>query len=251
MNANNKKPKVVKHTVLGGSAIERALKCPASIIMQLQPRKRTPRKESGYADRGSLMHEEAERRIFKQFNMGFDRKEQAISNKTDDTLVNDYVEYVVGLTNDKKKLKSFYVEPKLYSHMNKEISGSIDALIVNDDNIYVVDLKTGFIQKPADDEQLYLYALLVYHNRKKLGIEDKSFENINLVIYQTSASNRVKKCAIGLAELLKFEKKIEKLLTRLKELGTMAKNKEDMPEVKAGKYCKFCPVSDWCMLGGR
>lgn len=245
------KDKEVVHTLLGGSAIERAIKCPASVIMQLNPKKVIEKPTSDYADRGTNMHEVGENMILYNLHPESDRPDSIELAKKDKELVDGYIDYVVGLTKPKKDIIKVLVEPKLYSPLNKQISGSIDALVVKKNSIYVIDLKTGFLQKRADDYQLYLYSLLVYHNRKKLEIPNKCFDMINLVIYQTSSENPIKKCIIGLDELLAFEHKVKKTLTKLKELAKLATQGKKMPEVKKGKHCQWCKVRDYCLLGGR
>lgn len=247
--------KEVKHTALGGSAIERAIACPASIIMQMNPNKTLPEVESLYASRGTNMHLLAEQTIISKLRKIKNPDDKTVIediklSDTDKSLTQGYIDYILNDLKSTEALKLF-IEPKLYSDLNKQISGSIDALVVNKDSIFIVDLKTGFIQKRADDKQLYLYALLVYQNREKLGIKLKSFDMINLVIYQTSSFRKDKVVCINLKELLKFETDIKKTLTRLKELAIIAKNGGDMPEVKRGDHCKFCKVKDWCTLGGR
>ncbi len=233
--------KIKKHTILGGSSLDRAFACPSSIVMQTIPANRVKDTSSVYAIRGDNMHQYAEDVL--------NRKEPSLKlgtkNRED---VEGYIKFCDDIIAD--KAIKYFVEPKLYSKMHKEISGAIDCLIVEKNCIHVIDLKTGFAQKYPETNQLYLYALLVYENRKLLKIDDESFESIKLTIYQTTASRPARSLRIMLKHLLEFEERLKKLLTNIKSLSKVVISGKKL-DINRGSHCKYCPVRDYCTLGGR
>ncbi len=236
------KTKKTVHTKLGGSALDRATVCPASVVLSLiKSNLNPPEEEKSYTLKGTRMHEYAES-ILK------DESPRDDLPKGELIAVQKYIDWA---EEEIEKSDKFYVEPKLYSKLHKEISGSIDLLTVSKNSITVADLKSGFMLKYADCLQLKLYAYLVYENRKKLKIKDSSFDSIKLVIYQTSSAMTPNIYLTDIEELLDFRDDI--LINTVDEIKKAIKLKKQGKDLKVNstKECKFCPVSLYCKTGGR
>lgn len=235
------KNKPTVHTALGGSSIERAYKCPSSVILsQIDKCKNPTEEEKSYTLKGTRMHEYAE---------------AVLKRKTPGDIPPAELEalqgYVDWAEKEIEKGVKYFIEPKLYSKIDASISGSIDLLVVYKNSIMIADLKTGFMLKKADDYQLKLYAMLVYDNRKLLKISDKAFESVKLAIYQTTSKYTPNIYITDVEELEEYKEEI--VLGTVKKLkkGIKKKLKGKDLKVSEGAYCKFCPVSLYCKTGGR
>ncbi len=116
-----------------------------------------------------------------------------------------------------------YVEKKFTIKIGKfELVVKIDALLVCKYDVYIYDLKTGWIEVPADSDQMKVYAAIVSRHYLK---------NVYGVIVQPPLESVVSE------PLNEFN------LDFLKELSIF-KNKTK--KFKVGLHCKWCNANDIC-----
>ena len=247
------------HARLGPSAAYRWINCPASITRSEGVSDDID--ESNFAaNRGTDAHSIAElaiTNILKDTCKILHDEEMGVNRH----LLNAYYE----LKNDDKLLTNFqqsdldllvdYVSYVALSgywdlHIEKKIDlgcictgtfGTADAVMIDDRNVEIVDLKFGRVPVEAKNNyQLMLYLIGVLHEQ---GLTDiRSLENMNLrvTIYQPLYKNTTHK--IDPIELWQFYQ-----IAR-----SAARSVDDKrPIAKAGDHCKYCKALAYCTTAAR
>lgn len=187
---------MTQHALLSPSSSSRWLNCPAS-------RHAVSNRTNAAADRGTLLHEQAATAL----QTGGEAPPE----------VWEYVEFVRGLSGD------LYIERKLHSAVIPDFFGTIDALVVNDDELWVVDLKTGETPvSSADNDQLKCYLCLaypLYPGRR---------------CYAAIVQHGVSITEYSQLELSRHARRVRHAATS-----------EDL---RAGAHCKWCPLLATCRV---
>ena len=133
------------------SASDRWTRCAGSVFFDLT----MPNEAGPAAERGTLLHEEAEIRLQ---GLGVHR---ALNNE-DEHIVKSYVDYV-NKAEDDWDCSTVYIEQEL--KLNEFVYGTADAVVIKGDDIRLIDLKTGAKRVKAEgNTQLMLYlAMAVRH----------------------------------------------------------------------------------------
>ena len=146
--------------------------------------------------------------------------------------VQPYVEYVQSLEGD------LFVETKVRAH--EEVWGTSDAIVINENTMHVVDLKTGFITVDAEDNtQLMLYALGAH---KEFGwLYD--YHEIEVVISQ-GRTNHHSTYTYSVQEIETFE---EYMIDAIKAVDDCKEGPITEGVLKASeKACQWCNAKTIC-----
>ena len=219
------------------SSSERQLKCTKSL--QLETIHETKFVQSDIAQRGNDIHrlsellymdevipiELLEHKDFKEYSY-FANQYIKYLNTIDDILGNNSV----SLVEEPIKLDD------LYKYMYGKI-GTIDYVSFDDNNLHIVDLKTGHTAISAEDNyQLYIYAYLYLLECEKNGYE---FENISIHIFQeTFLSTNTNMINLTPMDLKKWIQ--ENVLDVFYKIDTA------QLQYKIGKHCSYCPNLAYC-----
>ena len=117
-----------------------------------------------------------------------------------------------------------------------DVWGTSDLILFYENEIEIVDLKTGFHEVQAkNNNQLMVYALAA------MKTYELSPAKITMTIVQPKL-NKISRCTKKTSIVLKFGKTVEK---RIKVLNDLNKGKM---ELKTGSYCRFCRGNENCPL---
>lgn len=207
------------HAVLSPSASNRWLYCTASPAMSIGE----PNTSSKAADRGTMLHELAEKCLLDGTNPNTGVEE-------DDAILQTYVDYVRGIEGE------LFVENRLslLPITGEQAKGTADAIVIGDKKITVVDLKTGMTPVDAvNNSQLRIYALA--------ALEEYSFfddvQEVELVIVQPAIDN-ISKEVMSIEALQEFG-----LFVSAQAGKIHAGDVEFAPSQTA---CKYCPAKHKC-----
>lgn len=205
------------HARISASRVERIMLCPASFSLEAM----MPESESGpAAQRGTDIHAIAEAMLL--------GKEWG---PADEDLVGPAKEYV-------KFINAFnlpvHVESNLtpaLSTLHPHLGGTADAIMINNDQLVVVDLKTGRIPVSAkNNRQLMTYALGAYMLH---GNED--IKTVQMLIFQPEIG--LDQSILTIEELKRFEHQLLRAVEAANDPFAIAN-----PSNKACKYCRAKPV---------
>ena len=132
------------HAPLSASSLPRILLCPASFKMSLG----MPNKPNPAAERGTRIHEMAD--------LLWDNEEPDTDDQEGLQWAKDYLEYIKGIKGD--AVLEISLDSTLRT-VHPLLGGTADALITNETELHIVDLKTGRGVVKTDSIQLKAYAL--------------------------------------------------------------------------------------------
>jgi len=188
------------------SSLDRVIFCAHSLRLPIEEQ------ESEFSTRGNILHA-----LAKQL---YDNEIIYIDNLEDTKYIQMYVDYL--------KLKNDYVIEERFSTTIADseitLSGIIDAYRIDDEELEIVDLKTGFQSVNPLINQLKGYAYLILKNTSK------NPKKIKLSIHQLGELKSITLDPNGFKEL--FEAII---LESIKNVT-----------YKLGDYCVFCPSKIHC-----
>ena len=204
------------HSPLSASSLPRIALCPASYRMSIG----IPNKSNPAAERGTAIHEMAE-------NLWFG-KEVITDDEEGLQWAHAYLDYVKGI-NGNILLEENLTEPLKTVH--PLLGGTGDAIITNDKELHIVDLKTGRGVVKTDSIQLKTYALGAWI---KLGRPDVT---IFTHIFQPHYAQQLP-AQYSIDEIYDFEI----------ELAALAEKAEDPFQDPTPGYeqCKYCPARITC-----
>lgn len=228
----------MNHSKFSASNSHRWLQCPASI----QVCQNYTNKSSQYAQEGTAMHLLAETCLTEErmasdylgdIFEGIKMSEEHID------IVQEYLDYIAEIRNDLYEL-SFMIETRVqYTNWIPKGFGTIDAAVVTEDEIHIIDLKTGRQQVNAENNtQAMLYALGLY---QELGYPER-LDSFAIHIVQPRL-NHFDSWVIDIEALLSFAEE-----ARLKAINALSEHPDFGPSEKA---CQWCPASHDCIAAAH
>ena len=162
-------------------------------------------------------------------------------------IADGYADFVIQAIEFERKLSDdeplIVIEQHLDMDFDEDAGGTLDCGIISSvdgGTLTVIDLKTGRGPVYAFDSetgqfnsQLGIYALYFYKAFKDLYPVKK----VRLVIYQPVISN-TNDYEMPIEELLQFESSVL--------IPAVERTKEDNPDAKVGKYCRYCAGKAIC-----
>jgi hypothetical protein len=223
------------HYKYGGSTAGRTIQCPAWHELS----KRIPVNDTGseHADRGTLLHD-----CMEELLVNPDIELESLIGKT----YNDQIISEDEITSAIKPALNAYIDfaelhnialelPELEVKYNEDTGGTSDLIAVNEDTVFILDWKFGFIAVAAhENPQGLFYAMCA---RKDPNTKDlfKGRNKICIVIIQPTDGAIMSSWDIDSSRLNKFEDEYIK-----------AKRAQNIDAPKTGAYCKFCPAMAIC-----
>lgn len=205
-----------QHAKLSASASRRWIACPAS-VQECEGMQRS--ETTAAAERGTKIHEAAESMLNDE---GTTETQQDIIDAA-----SEFKEYVRSFNFDE-----LYVETQVY--VSDDCWGTADVIGVKNDELYIVDLKSGAYPVFAEENsQLMIYAV----GALKKFYPNKVFKNIHLIIFQPTIKN-FDEFVITQKELLDWSKRV------LSPAIKAALSNEASYNV--GLHCKFCDARKLC-----
>ena len=148
--------------------------------------------------------------------------------------VNDIVKPYVDFVRSESKGHVLRVECKF--DLNAEMGGTADAVVIGEDFIHVIDLKTGrYWVDAVDNSQLLIYALGAYLKYGMLS----DIERVGVTIFQPMVNN-VSTHWINVKALMAFSKTLFGIHKRIMAL--------DVSFVASTDNCRYCPAVTVCPI---
>ena len=152
-------------------------------------------------------------------------------NHTYDKIINDYVNTIIQVYKEYKGKEIFIELRDSILFYDRYANGVIDCLIVGEDYLMILDLKTGRVKvDSADSNQLKMYAL---SQIQKYAKEKRTFKKIYVGIIQPLIYNKT------IVEYSVSDIAIWYSNQRKKMLEIIHNKKEFAPSQKACKYCDY------------
>lgn len=214
----------MSHSFLSPSSFPRIAKCPASLLASLHA---PPRVSAGTAaDEGTRLHGVAER-ILREASMLW----PPIIHEADE-MIRPYVEYCVELMN---RADRYGIESSVSLDGFAPISGqkgTLDFWALVEEELHIVDLKTGSVRVAPDSEQLLAYGAGIMTS--ELGAHAK----VKRVILTIVQQNHIEHHAMSMEEFWRETKELSNVL-----LSALKPNPEFRPSDEA---CQYCPAAGIC-----
>lgn len=221
------------HALLSPSSAARWLSCPASVAFTKDmPDEPT----SSYAQEGTWAHALAERILR---DMGGFTDEELEKLKADGVELEDLESPVKFYTDYVKELGgTLLVEQRLQlkTVTCEDSIGTADAVVIKDDELYIIDLKFGMgvrVDAP-DNPQLGIYALAALDTYGMLA----DFKIVHAIIVQPRLDH-ISQWSQTVEELEAFRERVQDGANKCRELiGKTLKPKDFGASVKGCKFCK-------------
>ena len=221
-----------KHSSFGPSSAARWTVCTKSITLEKEIDYKYIGDKS-YSEMGSKLHDIAEKMLKGDLD--------TIVEKELMVKVRPYVEYVKSINTPNSTM---FIEKRVdYSFIDADNTendkfGTADCIIIDDDTLHVIDLKTGFVTVEAvNNLQLLLYAIGAVNE-----FSSYNFKNIRLHVCQTTLDGGMNIDYWDLErDVLKneWEQKFKNSINEIKQGGVYR------PGIDQCKYCKVvgsCPA---------
>ena len=224
----------MEHSIISPSSFKRWSNCPASPSLSSLAEERPVHIA---AIRGTKKHEISESILYDRSKpeefLGTIHKIQGHKIIIEQEDLDDIKVYTDFIKTKKKEMKGeLYLERKfeLGEEIHPNLFGTADAIMVNDEKISVVDLKTGKWKVEPDDPQLKIYALGAL---QEFGTETSQVET---TIVQPKLKQQISTIVHDLHALVDWG------LTELKQAAERCF--ETDPQPVAGDWCRFCPAKE-------
>ena len=229
------------------SSLRRQLNCSKSLRFDYL--NKDVNNTSSYAERGSLIHAEAENRFNKNEDMYLENQPEYMENIEDyDNLKYEainYLNYIQTVVNNANAINVKVEENISLKHLYnssyfQDKTGISDCVIRNNstNSLHIIDLKTGAIKVSAKDNyQLYSYAYCIMMNEQDLW----DIDNITIHIYQDNVLcyNNTNTIELTKQELISWIKTNVQDKLEAIELGDF--------KYSPNSYCKYCPNNGNCV----
>lgn len=239
----------IKHARLSPSASSRWLRCPASVkfIESLD----LTSKFNSSAKRGTMIHHIAEEILkgnsFEKGQSVHYGGASVIEGYADSDMIDEanfYVEYIRNICNKDKnseiQIEAIIDLSDIYPVKQEIMHGYSDAVIIENSNLHIVDLKTGAnIVEAENNSQLMLYAYGSYLEHSVFN----EIDNIVLHIVQNNKStggDRTNSWSITPEDLIKWIEDVVKPASRCALVD------DDDNFVVGEVQCKWCPAVAYC-----
>jgi hypothetical protein len=224
------------HLFFSASSASRWMACPASAVINTSA---FPDRSSAAADRGTLLHAEAERHLRSIFasvpGLPALMHERGLLDfpasftVEDREIIQGYVDYVATVPGIHLfEFKSVFLPG---------VGGTADAVIIHlgDELLEIVDLKTGYHRvDPISNPQMTIYALGVL--AKLDGIYD--FERVRMTIFQPAVSPSPAHWEISVEHLREMGERIRSVVDDIKSGYA--------PFRPGGETCRWCRAKPIC-----
>ncbi len=205
-----------QHAQLSPSGASRWMTCPAS-VRETHGAARSIASDA--AVRGDRIHHVAEKLL---------KSESAPDEDADIVCVaKDFCDYIKS-----HNFKQQWIETRVY--VSDDCWGTADVIGVKNDELYIVDLKSGNYPVFAEENpQLMIYAI----GALKKFLPEKVFKSIHLIIYQPSIQN-FDEFILSQKELFEWRDKALK--------PSMTAALSENPRYSVGSHCRFCDAKNTC-----
>ena len=224
----------MEHSIISTSSFKRWSNCPASPSLSSLAEERPVHIA---AKLGTILHDASESVLLERNKssafLGTVHKvtgDKIIIEQEHIDTIDTYTDFI---KTKKKEMKGeLYLERKfeLGEEIHPNLFGTADAIVVNDEKISVVDLKTGKWKVEPDDPQLKIYALGAL---QEFGTETSQVET---TIVQPKLKQQISTIVHDLHALVDWG------LTELKQAAERCF--ETDPQPVAGDWCRFCPAKE-------
>ncbi len=222
------------HSIISPSSFKRWSNCPASPSLSSLAEERPVHIA---AKLGTILHDASESVLLERNKssafLGTVHKvtgDKILIEQEHIDTIDTYTDFIKA---KKKEMKGeLYLERKfeLGEEIHPNLFGTADAIVVNDEKISVVDLKTGKWKVEPDDPQLKIYALGAL---QEFGTETSQVET---TIVQPKLKQQISTIVHDLHALVDWG------LTELKQAAERCF--ETDPQPVAGDWCRFCPAKE-------
>lgn len=212
------------HAPMSASRMHRIVACPASFQLE----NKMPQQPAGEAaERGTHIHELAEKLIFNNGDLSSFYDE----NAEDLEIASDYAVYIAKL---KAHARKWFIEMNVndgLQQISDQLGGTADAVVIENNTLHIVDLKTGRVPVKAEDNiQLLTYAVGVAL-KLKAPLKDIT---IKMHIWQPGNINTWE---VPGQMLISHQQTLAKAVT-----AAQADNPSAVPSTDACKYCRAKPI---------
>jgi len=218
-----------EHAILSASGASKWIACPPSARLE----EKIPESSNEYAEEGKRAHALAERLLKRIVNLGVRSTKDV--RELDKEMMRHCTDYAVHVSKKILEFDKCLVEYKTdFSDIVPEGFGTIDAVILKEKEIEIIDFKYGAGKEvfAKDNPQLMLYALGVLSEYSELY----DFDVVKLSIFQPRKGN-VSEWVLSVEELKTWGEKIKPIA----EVAFSGKG-----EFLPGKHCQWCRVKNIC-----
>ena len=219
------------HSLISPSNFERRKICPGS----LKAEKDLPNTTSKYAEEGTMLHDRVNKYITGigdwELDLSIDQKKA----------VEDAKNYFFNLTEQMAGSTKYIHEKKFdLSFIYKDMKGTVDSLILNENEVHVIDYKfgRGIRVNAKCNYQLLLYYLGAINDPENIDFLAGKDYSVHLHIVAPFLSNSV-------WSLTASEKEFYSNLDMYREVAKMC-YVDNAPRVASKKGCQFCKASATC-----
>ena len=232
------------HAKLSPSSAHRWLYCPASVgfVDQLRHEGKIPPEErSEFTDEGTVAHNFAAKAL-EYFDAGMEFDWETIPDAVMRSHVRAYYDLVTSKVTGDGQL---FIEHRMPLFYSPKDGGTSDAIVLNDEALYVIDLKygQGVSVEAQDNDQLAIYAESFIRQQKLVADGYPPSFKVVPIIFQPRAREG--------APVREWFTTLGELAQKTTAMGVKAQKLRDEPahEFVAGdKQCRFCPARKLCKV---